>query len=97
MPGGRPNPHKGGYFRHVALGLDIFVNTLTGGHAGETISSRLGKRKIARGGRLRWTDWGGLARPLDAFLNLFEPYHSLRSVQEDEGEPVRPPPGGTQP
>lgn len=93
MPGGKPSPHKGGYFRQVALGLDIFANTLTGGHAGETISSRLGKRKLSRGGVLRWSDWGGIAKPLDAFLNLFEPYHSLRSIQEDEGEPAKPPHG----
>jgi hypothetical protein len=94
VPGGKPNPHEGGYLRHVAIGLDIFVNALTGGHAGETISSRLGKRRIARGGKLRWSDWGGLAKPLDWVLDRFEPYHSLRSVQEDEGEPVRPPLGG---
>jgi hypothetical protein len=91
MPHGKPNPHKGGYFRHVALGLDIFVNALTGGHAGETISSRLGKRKLRNGGVLHWRDWGGIAKPLDAFLNLFEPHHALRSIQEDEGEPARPP------
>ena len=92
-----PNPHKGGYFRQVAVVLDIFANTITGGYAGETISGRLGKRKLANGGVLRWRDWGGIAKPLDAFLSLFEPYHALRSIQEDEGEKARPPFGGAPP
>lgn len=94
MPHGTPNPHRGGYFRQVALGLDLLLNAVTGGHAGETVSSRLGKRKLRNGGVLYWRDWGGLAKPLDGFLNLFEPYHSLRSIQEDEGERAEPPLGG---
>jgi hypothetical protein len=91
MPGGKPNPHKGGYVRHNLLSLDMLLNTITGGHSGETLSSRLGKRKLRNGGVLRWSDWGGIAKPLDAFLNLFEPHHALRSIQEDEGERARPP------
>lgn len=92
-PLGDPDRPRG-YLHGVLYALDVFANAVTGGHPRETISSRLGKRKLARGGRLRWTDWGGIAKPLDAFLDLIDKGHSLNSIIPHSGRPPRPPHGG---
>jgi len=80
-----------GYIVRVLIAIDQLGNALTGGHQDETISSRLGKRKLARGGVLTWGDWGGLAKPLDAVLDWLDRGHSLDSIEPDVGEPLRPP------
>ena len=70
------------------ISLDQHVNTIFGGYPDETISSRLGKRKLSRGGNLLWSDWLGLAKPLDWALNQIDPGHSIDSIEYDEGDPV---------
>lgn len=82
-----PEPPKKGYsyVMRILVGFDQLVNTFFGGHEDETISSRLGKRKRARDGKLLWSDWLGLARPLDAFLDWVDPNHSVEAIEEDEG------------
>lgn len=77
----------GSYFWRVLIAIDQLGNALTGGDEDETISSRLGKRKLANGGVLFWRDWLGLAKPLDAFLDWIDPGHSLGAIEEDEGGP----------
>jgi len=81
--------HQHGYLMRVLIALDQLGNALTGGYADETISSRLGKRKIQRGGNLRWSDWGGIAKPLDEILDLIDPGHSIEAIELDEGRDVR--------
>jgi hypothetical protein len=80
-----------GYLVSVLLSIDQLGNALTGGDPDETISSRLGKRKLSRGGVLTWRDWGGLAKPLDWLLDVIDPYHSLRAIEGDEGDRPKPP------
>lgn len=82
---------KESYPVRVLLAIDQLANALTGGHHDETISSRLGKRKLKRGGKLKWRDWGGLAVPLDWALNKLDRGHSLDAIEPDEGEPPQPP------
>lgn len=77
------------YPMRVLLALDQLANTVTGGNEDETISSRLGKRKLAQGGKLRWRDWGGLARPLDWALDKLDPHHSVDAIEVDEGTTKR--------
>ena len=80
----------GGYLFRVGFVADVMVNVLLGG-APETISSRLGKRKLARGGKLKWHDWLGLARPLDWALDKIDRGHSLDAIDPHRGELPRPP------
>lgn len=81
------------YVMRVLIALDQLGNAITGGHHDETISSRLGKRKLARGGYLTWSDWLGLAKPLDAVLDWLDPGHSLDAIETDEGRSARTPSG----
>ena len=73
----------------VLLGLDQFVGTLIGPlmfyevhNEDETISSRLGKLKLAHGRRIPWTYL--LAKVVDAVLELIDPNHSIDAIEEDE-------------
>jgi hypothetical protein len=70
----------------VALGFDQLGNAICGGNPDETISSRLGKLKRANGGTIPKASWGYLARPLDSLLDLMEPNHSIKSIEDDEHE-----------
>lgn len=75
------------YPLRVLIGLDQFVHALFGGSPDETISSALGKRKLERGGKFERWDWLGFARPLDWFLDLVDPNHSIEAIERDEGKP----------
>jgi len=79
------------YLVRVAIAIDQLANAVAGGHQDETISSRLGKRKLQRGGILRWNDWWGVAKPLDWLLERLDPGHSLNAIEPDEGDPPQPP------
>lgn len=72
---------------NVLISLDQLGNALTGGNPDETISSRLGKRKRSRGGVLKWSDWAGLAKPLDWVLDKVDPNHTLDAIEDDENAP----------
>ena len=76
------------YVWNVLLSLDQLLNTVLGGYPDETISSRLGKLKIQRGGQLTWGDWCGVALPLDWILDKIDPGHSIDAIEYDEGEPI---------
>jgi hypothetical protein len=60
--------------------LDQLANTILGGYPDETISSRMGKHLAKRD------------CPFCTFfckiLNLFEKDHCIKSVEEDEGQPM---------
>lgn len=87
------DPKRYGYLHGVGVAVDQLINAITGGDVDETLSSRLGKRKLKRGGVLVWHDWLGLAKPLDWLLDKVDPGHSLGAIEPDEGEPPRPPSG----
>jgi hypothetical protein len=74
-----------GYVIRVLIAVDQLGNALSGGFPDETISSRLGKRKLVRGGVLSWRDWYGVAKPLDWALDKIEPGHCVKSIQPDRG------------
>ena len=78
------------YILRVLVAIDQLGNAVTGGYEDETISSRLGKLKLARGGVLTWRDWCGIAKPLDGFLDWLDPGHSVDAIENDEGDPVCP-------
>ncbi len=48
----------------------------------ETVSSRLGRLKIAHGRRIPWKY--PLAKILDAGLELIDPGHSIDAIEHDE-------------
>lgn len=67
------------YFRSLLIGIDQFFNTLTGGQADETLSSRMGRlkevNKIAKIGC--WT------------LDLIDKDHCINSIEYDiNGNPT---------
>lgn len=73
----------------ILLGLDQFVGTIIGPvlfyevhNEDETISSRLGKLKVAHHGRIPWTY--PLAKVIDHGLELIDPGHSIDAIEEDE-------------
>jgi len=78
------------YPMRVLIAIDQLGNALTGGSEDETISSRLGRLKRARGGTLTWGDWWGIAKPLDAVLDWIDPGHSIDAIEP--AECVLPPP-----
>lgn len=90
MPPALEKKGVGGYFFRVGFVADVFVNVLLGGQP-ETISSRLGKRKLRQGGVLTWRDWGGIAKPLDWVLEKIDRGHALDAIDPDRGELPRPP------
>lgn len=72
----------GRYFLNVALGVDQLGNTLWGGSPDETISSRLGRLKMANGGTIPMTrPW---ARALSWCLDKIDKDHCRRSIEADE-------------
>jgi hypothetical protein len=81
-------PHEYNYLMRLLVSLDQHINTIFGGYPDETISSRLGKLKVRRKGKLRWRDWFGLAKPLDWVLDKIDPNHSIDAIEHDEGDPV---------
>ena len=70
------------YLFNILISIDQFVNTVFGGDADETISSRMGK--WARDGKNNH----GLKKPLNKVDNfiveLIEKYHFKKSIEEDE-------------
>jgi len=73
------------YLGRVLIAFDQLGNAVSGGYPDETISSRLGKRKLSRGGVLSWRDWCGIAKPLDWVLDKLDPGHTVNAVEGDEG------------
>jgi hypothetical protein len=71
------------WFWNVLLGLDQFGNTIIGGHPDETISSRLGRRKL----RAAFSNdtWPWFCRWLDGFLDWADPRggsHALNAIED---------------
>lgn len=74
----------GKYLLNIAISIDQFGNTITGGDPDETISSRLGKIKMKHGGSIPW--YRPVARFLDWGLDKIDPDHSVDAIEEDEGK-----------
>ena len=73
------------YLGRVFLSLDQLANTLLGGDPDESISSRLGKFKLRRGGKLSPVNLPLWA--LDAILEAMDPGHCVDAIESDEGKP----------
>jgi hypothetical protein len=69
---------------NILIGIDQLANALTGGDPDETISSRLGKLKVAHGGEIPWHH--SLARLIDAGLERIDHHHSIDAIEADEGK-----------
>jgi len=69
----------GRYIVNILVAIDQLANAILFGDPDETISSRLGKMKL--GGRLNF--WGRL---IDWFLSKLDPNHTIKSIEEDEGD-----------
>lgn len=69
---------------NVLIGLDQLGSAITGGDPDETISSRLGKMKLAHGGEIPWHH--PVARVLDCCLEQIDPHHSIDAIELDEGK-----------
>lgn len=65
---------KEGYIHRSLVGLDQFMNVLTGGHPDETISSR--SARAAEKGK----KWG---KAMSGFLNLFQRNHGPKAQAGD--------------
>ena len=71
----------------VLVAIDQLGNALAGGAADETISSRLGKWKLARLRTSTWPPpWYHPARWLDSVLDRIDPNHSIDAIECDEGD-----------
>lgn len=75
---------------NVLIAFDQLGNALSGGNPDETISSRLGRLKLANGGTVPKRAWFYLARPLDAVLEWIDPNHSINSIEESCGKDTSP-------
>lgn len=64
----------------VLIGIDQLGNALAGGDPDETISSRIGRRKIKGGGSIKWKRHP-LHYLIDAALEKIDPGHSIRSIE----------------
>jgi len=68
------------YVWNLLIALDQLVNTILAGYPDETVSSRAGT--AAKKGRR----WGCV---LCGLLDRLDPGHCDRSIERDEGEPLR--------
>lgn len=77
----------GRYFLNIALGIDQLGNTLWGGSPDETISSRLGRIKIAHGGKIPWSrPW---PKVMDWALDKIQKDHCEKAVEYDEYQQIK--------
>ena len=71
------------YVINLLLALDQLGNALGAGDVDETISSRLGRIKRRRGGRIPWSR--PVSKIVDACLEWIDPGHTIDAIEEDEG------------
>jgi hypothetical protein len=69
------------YIWNILISIDQLLNTLLFGSPDETMSSRMGKH-VAKKDCL-------FCNLVCKFLNLFEKDHCKKSIEEDEGEPMK--------
>ena len=75
----------GRYLLRNLMEINQIGNTLTGGSMDETISSRIGKAQVRRGGTWPW--W----HPINVIRVPFEmvdPDHFVKAIENDEGRPL---------
>ena len=74
----------GRYIYNVVLSVDQLGNSLLLGDPDETISSRIGRIKRKWGGTIPWTR--PVAKITDWLLEIIDPGHSERAIEDDEGK-----------
>jgi hypothetical protein len=72
------------YFVNLWLAVDQLGNTILFGSPDETISSRLGKLKERKGGRIPWSR--PISKIVDWGLEQIDPGHSIDAIERDEGD-----------
>ena len=75
----------GRYTVNVLIGIDQLVNAIFKGDPDETISSRIGKRKVKHGGKLPFRRYPFLCL-IDKFLEMVDEGHSIDAIEKDEGK-----------
>lgn len=70
------------YLHNVGIGLDQFVNAITGGDPDETVSSRLGKYQVNPTRCWLCRKTVGL---VCLFLDIFQREHCYKSIDPTEG------------
>lgn len=66
------------YFWNILISIDQLANTFLGGFPDETISSRMGKH-------IRVNTECSVCRFLCKLLDIIDPGHCEKSIEEDEG------------
>ena len=74
----------GKYLFNVLISIDQFGNALSGGDPDETISSRIGKIKLAHKGKI--PVYHPLAGTIDYFLDRIDRDHSIEAIETYAGE-----------
>lgn len=73
------NRYEGGsYVWNLLIAIDQLGNAIAGGNADETISSRIGKAKLAG-------DLSLAGKALDLMLDKIDSNHSIDAIEHDEG------------
>lgn len=74
----------GRYVFNNLIALDQTWNTRFGGDPDETISSRIGKIKLAHGGKIPWNH--PIIKIVDSGLDKIDKNHSVDAIEADEGK-----------
>lgn len=69
----------GKWLLNLGVSLDQLVNTVFGGNPDETISSRIGKVRLANGGVVPWRN--PIMKLIDYACDLVDKDHTLESIE----------------
>jgi hypothetical protein len=74
----------GKYVYNLLIGTDQFVNCMWGGDPDETVSSRLGRIKVAHGGKI--PRWRVFPRMVAWACDRVQKDHCEAAIEHDEGK-----------
>jgi len=74
------------YVVNLLLAIDQLGNALLAGFPDETISSRLGKLKVRKGGVIPWSR--PISKLVDMGLDWIDPNHTIDAIEYDEGDKI---------
>lgn len=70
------------YWLFVAISFDQFINSVFKGNPYETISARMGKRKIKYGGTIPWRR--PIMRFIDNCLEIVDDNHCIEAIDAEK-------------
>lgn len=84
----RPPPPLtfGRWVFNILIAVDQLGNAMSGGHPKQTISSRLGRIKLANDGVVPKRTWIYMGRPLDKALHWLDKNHVEEAVRNEEAD-----------